>query len=251
MLYSNKPSPALILPSKATALVGNYYLNASISMQGSFLIASLFGQAYKLESYDTAVETKFQTQSFNPSVLYPVRVSLYPPSSDPCRWLDDGSDGEIMYFKFQEKGLVEYLSFMGSQLGRCTPGTKCNEFAEMKSRSKAPMKSECEVGERQRESCGSSSCCCKYSNEIQHNMTMWSCFPSQRNVTAEQICHKLNGTCLSGGSCYTGETSPQQCSGVASCCCSYSQPNPSGTIDATVCTSSALCSELKGSCGPT
>eukprot|EP00591_Stephanopyxis_turris_P005203 CAMPEP_0195519818 /NCGR_PEP_ID=MMETSP0794_2-20130614/15572_1 /TAXON_ID=515487 /ORGANISM="Stephanopyxis turris, Strain CCMP 815" /LENGTH=126 /DNA_ID=CAMNT_0040649041 /DNA_START=59 /DNA_END=439 /DNA_ORIENTATION=- len=105
----------------------------------------------------------------------------------------------------------------------------------------------CQVGERQQASCDNG-VCCKYTNSQERTMTIWSCFQDSKNVTGTQICDKVNGTVIGKGSCDAGELNDQSCSGDASCCCSYTQSNPSGEIDATVCTSSQLCSVLGGSC---
>eukprot|EP00750_Incisomonas_marina_P019510 INCI3474.1.p1 GENE.INCI3474.1~~INCI3474.1.p1 ORF type:complete len:132 (-),score=23.85 INCI3474.1:391-786(-) len=108
----------------------------------------------------------------------------------------------------------------------------------------------CDVGERQEVSCGANSVCCKYQNYVEPSMTLWSCFKGTDNITASSICRRANGTVVgSGGQCAQGSLNHTTCSdSSASCCCSYSQSNPSGEIDATVCTSSTLCGILGGSC---
>lgn len=108
--------------------------------------------------------------------------------------------------------------------------------------------SPCAVGEREEQQCGADSVCCRYRNTVDPNMVEWSCFPSMKNATAHQICDKLNGTATSGGTCFAGELTNQTCGKDASCCCSYKQNSPSGSIEATVCTSAAVCSVLKGKC---
>ena len=160
----HEAAPPLPMPAKAAQLVGEYYLNATVWIQSSssssspntntnnntpspspllssppssassMLLARVFGATYRLTPLSAAGEAE--------SSFYPVRVHSYPAAvglDAECRWLDDGSDTEIMYFDLggkESKGsnksggskdggaaaaataAATGLTFMGSKLNR-------------------------------------------------------------------------------------------------------------------------------------
>jgi hypothetical protein len=76
-------------------------------------------------------------------------------------------------------------------------------------------------------------------------MSITSCVPKEGKYTSAQLCQRMNGTCSGSLKCEVGEYQPQNCRADASCCCNYGTQQ--GT-HATICTSSAVCAALKGSC---
>jgi hypothetical protein len=54
---------------------------------------------------------------------------------------------------------------------------------------------------------------------------------------------RMRGVCA-GDNCLTGSSDPSKCSSAAPCCCEYAVQN----VEGIVCTSSTVCSVLKGSC---
>jgi len=89
------------LPPNWEMFVGNYSFGASIWTNGQILSTNL-GQPNLV-----------QLVSF-PAADTVLRLQFVQPTTIACRWLDDGADQELLYFKFGPNNSSEFL-FMGER----------------------------------------------------------------------------------------------------------------------------------------
>ena len=100
-------------PARAASLVGTYYLNTTVRFEDLELVVSVEGAAALTLSPFVEADVSAGDERW-----YPVRAHKRGVRKS-CRWLDDGSDAEVVYFVFAaDAAEASGLVFMGERLNR-------------------------------------------------------------------------------------------------------------------------------------